>query len=155
MTLSGVVLAVCAGPGGIPKHPLAKVAVSAKGIPGDGHNIEVHGGEHRALCLMSIEEREQMEAEGVPKLGPGGYGENLLVSALDFRRLRPGMRMSCGMPDTEAPVVIELLDIRSPCRTLKAIDARFPDLMVGRSGFLARVITSGVLEPGMRLTVVE
>jgi len=149
------VLAVCAGPGGIPKQEQTRAAVGTAGIRGDGHNIEVHGGDHRALCLLSIEEREELEAEGVPKLGPGGYGENLLVRALDFRLLRPGMRLTCGAPEAKQPVVIELLDIRSPCRTLKAIDARFPDLMVGRSGFLARVIESGVLEPGMRLTVVE
>lgn len=153
MSQAGVVLAVCSGPGGIPKSPLPSASVDADGIHGDGHRFELHGGPHRALCLMSIEERTEMEAEGVPALGPGGYGENLLVEGLNFGKLRPGMRLKCGTTGDGGEVVIELLDVRSPCRTLKAVDARFPDLMVGRSGFLARVLKGGRLEAGMRLTV--
>jgi len=41
--------------------------------------------------------------------------------------------------------------VREPCGTLKSVDARFPNLMLGRSGFVCRVLREGLLRPGMRV----
>jgi MOSC domain-containing protein YiiM len=35
------------------------------------------------------------------------------------------------------------------------LDARFPDLMLGRSGFVCRVLRAGRLRPGMSVSVVH
>jgi MOSC domain-containing protein YiiM len=44
--------------------------------------------------------------------------------------------------------VIEITDVRVPCRNLKQWDADLPELIVGRSGWVARVIRAGVVRPG-------
>ena len=147
-------VAVCLGPGGFPKHPVARAEVDAHGLVGDGHRSREHGGPERAVCLLSVEETRALEAEGVAPQGPGGYAENLLVEGLDFGSLRPGDRVALSAArtseDTE-PVWIELTNVRAPCARLKEIDRRFPDLMLGRSGFLARVLVGGSVEPGMKV----
>jgi MOSC domain-containing protein YiiM len=149
---SGRLTAVCLGPGGIPKQAVTGARVTASGLDGDGHRYHLHGGEHRALCLLSVEELAHLDRDGVAGLEPGAFGENLLVAGLDFRRLRPGDRLAFRDPGSGArPVVCELTDVRSPCKTLKAVDRRLPDLMAGRSGFVARVIEFGELRPGMRV----
>ena len=142
----GRILALCSGPGGIPKFPLERAEVQELGIVGDKHRFRLHGGRDRALCLLSIEEVRSLERDGVPVAGPGTFGENVLTEGLDFRRLAPGDRLSLG--DPESPVLIELHDVREPCRTLCSLDKRFPDLMLGRSGFVARVLRPGLLVPG-------
>lgn len=145
--MSAHVVAVCLGPGGIPKHPVDQAQVEPLGLAGDAHRYHLHGGELRALCLLSVPEKADLEREGVPPTAPGAFGENLLLDGLDLRDARPGERFRIG-----ADVVIELHDVRSPCRTLEALDTRFPDLMLGRSGYLARVIESGAVAPGDTFT---
>lgn len=139
----GRVTAVCLGPGGVPKHPVERAEVQAHGLAGDAHRYDFHGGANRAVCLLSRAEVRDLEREGVRPLAPGDFGENLLVDGLDLRELRPGDHLAIG-----ADVVLELTDVRSPCATLKAIDARLPDLMLGRSGYLARVHQGGAVAPG-------
>jgi MOSC domain-containing protein YiiM len=140
----GVVLAVCLGPGGIPKHPVASAFVEASGLAGDGHRFRFHGGPDRAVCLFAIEDYRTLAAEGVPCDAPGSFGENLLTAGLDYADLRPGDRLAVG-----EDVRLEIHDVREPCGTLKKLDARFPDLMLGRSGYLCRVVHGGVVRPGM------
>lgn len=137
------VVAVCLGPGGIPKAAVPAAALDELGLAGDGHRYERHGGLDRALCLLSIDEARELEQEGVAYGGPGSFGENVLVEGLDLRTCRPGDCFRVG-----SEVVIELWDVRAPCRTLKAVDARLPDLMLGRSGYMARVLRVGTIAPG-------
>ncbi len=144
--LEGRILALCSGPGGIPKFPIERAEVQELGIVGDQHRFRLHGGPNRALCLLSIEEVRSLERDGVPVRGPGSFGENVLTEGIDFRRLAPGDRLALG--DPAQPVLIELHDVREPCRTLCSLDKRFPDLMLGRSGFVARVLKPGLLFPG-------
>lgn len=144
--LRGTVLAVCLGPGGIPKYPVERAQVGELGLEGDGHRFRLHGGRDRALCLLSIEEVRSLQADGVVVSGPGAFGENLLTEGLEAKSLRPGDRLRVG-----DDVQLELFDVREPCKTLKPLDARFPALMLGRSGFLARVLAGGELRPGQTI----
>jgi len=141
--VSGVVLAVCFGSGGIPKHPADEGRVTFDGLVGDRQRQPLHGGRHRAVCLLSIEEVRALQADGVECELPGAFGENLLTEGLDSTALRPGDRLRVG-----EQVLLELHDVREPCGTLRKIDKRFPDLMVGRSGWVCRVIEEGVVRPG-------
>jgi MOSC domain-containing protein YiiM len=137
---------LCSGSGGIPKRPLETAEVGPLGILGDKHRYHLHGGADRALCLLSIEEVRSLERDGVRTHGPGTFGENVLTEGLPYGSLRPGDRLTLGQ-GAEA-VLIELFDLREPCVTLRKIDKRFPDLMLGRSGYLARVLRGGRLRPG-------
>lgn len=141
--LAGVVVAVCVGPGGIPKHPVPGARVTALGLEGDAHRFRLHGGPDRAVCLFAVEDYASLARDGVAATAPGAYGENLTTEGLDYGRLRPGARLAVG-----AELVLEVHDVREPCGTLKPIDARFPNLMVGRSGWLCRVLREGTVRPG-------
>ena len=57
--------------------------------------------------------------------------------------LDPGDRLRVG-----DQCVIELADVRKPCRQLKKWDARFPNLILGRSGWLAKVVEDGEVKAG-------
>lgn len=140
---TGRVLAVCIGTGGIPKRPVASARVGASGIEGDGHRYPLHGGADRAVCLFSVEDCRALERDGVVVGAPGTFGENLLVEGLRFQELRAGDLLEVG-----AGVVLEIFDVREPCGTLKKIDRRLPNLLVGRSGFVCRVRAGGELRPG-------
>ena len=140
---TGRVLATCIGEGGLPKRAVPAALVDEHGLAGDAHRFHLHGGANRAVCLFSIEDCRALERDGVPIGGPGSFGENLLVEGLDFRALRPGDLLEVG----EA-VVLEIFDVREPCGTLKQVDRRFPNLMVGRSGFVCSVRAGGELRPG-------
>lgn len=165
MSSRGRVLAVCVGPGGIPKHPVASARLTRLGLAGDAHRFERHGGEARAVCIYSLADYRNLEAVGVRTSGSGTFGENLLVEGLDFGLLGAGDRLELRAPprleqdaDSAAdaaterePVLLEIHDVREPCKTLRSVDARFPGLMLGRSGFLCRVLREGTLVPGMSI----
>lgn len=143
---AGTVRAVCLGPGGIPKHPVDEAECGALGLVGDKHRFKLHGGADRAVCLFSVEDRASLAKDGVVAGGPGAYGENLLVEGLDFARLRPDDVLEVG-----DEVVLQVHDVREPCNTLRSVDRRFPDLMLGRSGWVCRVLAGGRLRPGMQV----
>ncbi len=144
--LEGTILAVCIGPGGIPKHSVPEARATPSGLVGDKQRYPIHGGPDRALCLFSIEDYQSLRRDGVSCENPGTFGENVLVQGLDFAELLPGDELALG-----EEVRIELFDVREPCGTLKSVDARFPNLMLGRSGFVCRVLREGLLRPGLRV----
>ncbi|TAJ17586.1 MAG: MOSC domain-containing protein [Planctomycetota bacterium] len=148
----GRIAAVCTGPGGIPKRPIERAELGALGLAGDAHRYKGHGGPNRAVCILFEQDYAELERDGVKTSGPGTFGENLLIAGVDRDRLRPGDRLHIG--EREAGVVIEIHDVREPCKTLRPLDARFPNLMLGRSGFVCRVIRAGVLERGQPVLVV-
>ena len=139
-------IAVCLGPGGIPKHPVEAAQVSELGLEGDAHRYSGHGGPNRAVCLFFAEDYETLRQDGVPCETPGAFGENLLIAGLDPSQLRPQDKLLVG-PE----VVLQIHDVRAPCGTLKSLDSRFPELMVGRSGFVCSVERGGRLAAGMRV----
>jgi MOSC domain-containing protein YiiM len=147
---SGTVVAVCVGPGGIPKPTVASARVNTLGLEGDGHRHKLHGGRNRAVCILSVAEVRSLERDGVKGVGPGSFGENLLIDGIDFAALRPGDRLAIG-----DEVVIEIDGIREPCGVLKPLDRRFPDLMTGRSGFVCSVVREGALVSGCGVRVLE
>ena len=140
---AGRVVAVCLGPGGLPKHPVPSAEVGELGLAGDGHRFARHGGVDRAVCLFSVEDYRSLRADGVAAEPPGAFGENLLTEGIDYTRVRAGDRLEVG-----AELVLEVFDVREPCAGLRELDRRFPDLMVGRSGFVCRVAAAGTVAPG-------
>jgi len=145
--IEGRVLAVCLGPGGIPKEPVLHARVEKLGLVGDKHRHPEHGGENRAVCLFSTADLASLCRDGIPPQEPGSFGENLLIEGMDFRQMNPGDRLAIG-----DEVVLEIHDCREPCVTLLPIDDRFPALMEGRSGFLCKVIQGGNLAPDDRVS---
>jgi MOSC domain-containing protein YiiM len=144
--LTGTILAVCLGPGGIPKHAVDEIRVRTGGIEGDKQRFRLHGGPNRAVCLFSIEDYRTLQRDGVKAEAPGAFGENVLCEGLDVTQLTSGDTLALG-----DEVVLEIHDVREPCGTLKPLDARFPNLMLGRSGFVCKVLREGSVRAGMMI----
>ena len=74
---------------------------------------------------------------------PGRMGENLTVVGLGLQRLPPHTLLQIGA------VILQLEQPRKPCYVLDAIDPCLKDAVVGQCGYLASVVKSDTLQPGM------
>ena len=129
--------------GGMPKLPILFARVTRDGVEGDWQkNRKYHGGPDRAVCLYSEELYAEMRDEGVD-VGNGDFGENFTTRGLNLQDLSVGKRLRVG-----ATCVIEITDVREPCGQLRKWDPRMPRLIVGRSGWVAKVVEEGVVKPG-------
>ncbi len=135
--------------GGVPKLPVPQAALTSAGFVGDWQkNRKHHGGPDRAACLFSEELYEILRGEGVQATA-GAFGENITTSGIDLQSLRVGDRLRVG------DAVIEISMVRIPCATLKVWDRRFPALMTGRSGWLARVLEPGNISAGDEIVLLD
>ncbi|MDE2932620.1 MAG: MOSC domain-containing protein [Chloroflexota bacterium] len=135
--------------GGVPKLPIERAVIGTLGVEGDRQaNTEHHGGPERALCLFALERIEALQAEGHP-IGPGGAGENITITGLDWDAVAPGTQLRLG-----DSVLIEITGYTAPCYK---IEANFSDgdfnrinqkTHPGWSRAYARVIEGGPLLPG-------
>lgn len=138
-------------PGGMPKLPVRSANVTGAGVEGDWQkNRKYHGGPNRAICLFSEELYAWLGEQGVVGLVNGAIGENFTTRGIDLMKLGVGDRLRVG-----ADCVIELTDVREPCRQLKKWDERFPKLIVGRSGWVAKVVTEGHVTEGDSVNLVQ
>ena len=140
--------------GGVPKTPVAEVAVSPDGMDGDSHRYRGHGGPDRALCLYSLELIEQLRLEG-HAIQIGTTGENVTIEHIDWRDVQPGVDLQIG------PIAVEITEFAAPCRTIRPYfldmdstrisQKRYP----GWSRVYARVLTSGTLRVGDSVSILE
>ena len=145
----GVVEAISISAGGIPKIPVDRAEVTSTGLVGDGRAHAKHVKPERSVSLLDGEILDQLAREGY-SVGPGVLGENLTVRELDLQTRAIGDRLCFA-----GGVVLELTEPRKPCYVLDALDPRLKTETVGRIGWLARVITAGVLKPGESVSVVS
>ena len=149
--MTGTLVQLNISNGGIPKLPMPSARVTRDGVAGDWQkNRKYHGGPDRAVCLFSEELYDWLRDQGVKDLVNGSVGENFTTRGIDLMSLRAGDRLQVG-----PKCVIELTDVREPCRQLKKWDARFPKLILGRSGWLARVVVEGEVKAGDTIEVLE
>jgi MOSC domain-containing protein YiiM len=129
-------------------------------------HTQIHGGPRKAVLLVSIEDVEALAAAGFA-VNAGALGENLTVSGIDFRQLRPGQRFLAG------GAVLELTTLRRPCNQLdiyntgegpsiqsrvcdercKAGDASSP--LWAMAGFYAAVVQPGPVRPGDMIALAD
>jgi MOSC domain-containing protein YiiM len=141
------VVAVNISPGGIPKLPVDDIFVIDDGLVGDGRAHAKHLKPTRAVSLLDEEIVDALREEGYA-VGPGAMGENLTVRALDLQRLAVGARLR-----VDGGVEIELTEPRKPCFVLDSIDPALQTAVLGRFGFMAKVITGGWLRCGASVEV--
>ncbi|MEA2518948.1 MAG: hypothetical protein QOF49_1028, partial [Chloroflexota bacterium] len=152
---TGRVLQVNVSAGGVPKLPVVEGELEADGLIGDaqGHRA-VHGGPHRAVCLLGIEAIERVRADGHPGVVPGAVGENLTTEGIELSGLAVGARLAVG-----AEVVLEISGPANPCDVIKGA---FTGGKSGRMSILlhpsdsrmyARVERPGVIRAGDAIRV--
>ena len=107
---------------------------------------------------------DELRAEGHP-VEAGSLGENLTVAGIDWRRLRPGVRLavggsgSGGDTGSGSPVVLEVSSWAPPCRNIAGAfaDRRFDrvdhDKHPGYSRAYAWPLTHGSVTTGDTVTV--
>ena len=112
------------------------------GIQGDAHA----GKWHRQVSLLSHEKIEAFRARGAT-VADGAFGENLVVSGIDFRSLPLGTRFQCN------DVVLELTQIGKECHNGCAIYQTMGECIMPREGVFARVLHGGTISVGDTLRV--
>ena len=128
---------------GTPKTPIS----SARLLPDFGIEGDAHAGHwHRQVSLLSQEKIDAFRARGAQVM-PGAFGENLVVSGIDFRRLPVGTRLRSG------DVLMEITQIGKECHSHCAIYRATGDCIMPREGVFARVLTGGTLRVGDEMTV--
>jgi MOSC domain-containing protein YiiM len=136
-------------PGGIPKRPVDSARVTRFGVDGDAQrNLKYHGGPNRAVCIYSEELYAELRDEGID-VGNGSFGENFTTRGVDLNALEKGDRLRVG------DCLVEITDVRVPCNTLKRLSAKLPRAIVGRSGWVAKVVEEAVVKPGDAIEVIR
>lgn len=139
MQLEGVVKAICISTvRGTEKHAIEEANfIKDYGIEGDAHA----GKWHRQVSLLSYNKVEEFNAKG-GNVEDGAFGENVLVSGLDFKNLPVGTILKCG------EVVLEMTQIGKECHSHCNIFHRVGDCIMPREGVFAIVKTGGVMKIG-------
>ena len=152
--VQGRLLHVNVSAGGVPKRPIAAARITRLGVEGDRQHADtVHGGPHRAVCILGIDAIRRVATEGHP-IGPGTTGENLTIEGFDVSVLPPGTRLRIG-----DRAILELASAAAPCETIRESfrDGRFARLRIERhpddSRMYARVIAEGEVRPGDAILV--
>ncbi|HEY7133313.1 MAG TPA: GNAT family N-acetyltransferase [Candidatus Limnocylindrales bacterium] len=152
--MDGRVYQVNISPGGVPKLPVPEARVGAQGLDGDAHHHDhVHGGPHRAVCLLALEAIERVQADG-HRIEPGAVGENLTTTGIELATLDVGTRLAVG-----EEVVLEISGPANPCDVIKHV---FVGGKSGRISILlhptdsrmyARVLAQGTIHEGDAIRV--
>jgi len=133
--------------GGIPKRPVQTIDVLEGGLRDDAHDHEKHNTPLQAVSLIDVEDLDALRTEGFP-VYPGATGENITVRNLQVDALPVGTRLKFS-----GGVELELSKVRQPCFVLDSIDPQLKKSIIGRCGFLAKVIAPGRLTQGELIEV--
>ena len=141
--MAGVLVQVNVSNGGMPKLPVPQAMVTVHGVEGDRQkNLQVHGGPNRAICVYSEELYEWLRESCNVNVTNGQIGENFTTRGPELGALKPGDRLRVGA------CLIEITKVRAPCHQLKTWDEDLPELIVGRSGWVAKVVEEGLVRSG-------
>lgn len=140
----GNVIAVCVSEkkGTQKKNVQSAVFIEDWGIDGDAHA----GKWHRQVSLLSFDKIEEFRARGA-EVTHGAFGENLVVSGIDFRALPIGTLFSCN------EVLLELTQIGKECHSGCDIFKKMGDCIMPREGVFARVLHGGTITVGDTLSL--
>lgn len=141
----GIVKAICVSD----IRGIQKTAVNeARLIENWGIESDAHAGDwHRQVSLLCADKIDDFRARGA-HVEDGAFGENLVVSGIDFRTLPVGTRLQCG------DVLLEMTQIGKECHTHCAIYHTMGDCIMPREGVFSRVLKGGTIRIGDHMTVI-
>lgn len=130
---------------GIQKHNVGKVKlIEDFGIENDAHA----GKWHRQVSLLSHEKIEAFRAKGA-EVKDGAFGENIVVSGIDFKTLPIGTRFKCN------DVIMEMTQIGKECHHGCEIFQKMGDCIMPREGVFAKIIHGGEIAVGDEMTILK
>jgi molybdenum cofactor synthesis domain-containing protein len=98
------------------------------------------------VSLLSFEKIDEFRAKGA-KVEYGDFGENLVVSGIDFRSLKAGIILKCN------DAVLEMTQIGKECHSRCAIFNTMGDCIMPREGVFAKVLKGGFIGVGDEMIV--
>jgi len=142
----GLIAAVClSGRTGESKTPVEEIElVQDHGVAGDAH-----GGSRRQVSLLAAEAVAAVAARH-PRIGPGAYAENLLVSGLDPASLPLGARLRVG-----GAALLRITQIGKRCHDKCAIHSLVGSCIMPKKGVFAQVLAGGRVRPGDSVEVLD
>ena len=143
-SIKGIIKAVCISEKkGTEKHPVNEIVLKENfGIEGDAHA----GKWHRQVSLLSAEKVDEFNARG-GDAAIGAFGENILVSGIDFKKLPVGSIMRSG------DVVMKLTQIGKECHKGCAIQQKVGKCIMPTQGIFTKVIKEGTIHVGDTISV--
>lgn len=130
---------------GIQKHNVGK----AKLIKDYGIENDAHAGKwHRQVSLLSHEKIEAFRAKGA-EVKDGAFGENIVVSGIDFKTLPVGTRFQCN------DVILEMTQIGKECHHGCEIFQKMGECIMPREGVFAKIIQGGEIAVGDEMTIIK
>jgi MOSC domain-containing protein YiiM len=144
-----VVISVNMSSGGIPKLPVESAQIARSGLLGDAHNHAKHNTLLQAVSIIDVEDLDDLCREGFDVYS-GATGENLTARDLNVDALSVGDRLAFA-----GGVEVELTRARQPCFVLDSIDPQLKKAILGRCGFLAKVIREGEIRTGEAIEVIR
>ena len=115
---------------------------SANLIEDWGVEHDAHAGKwHRQVSLLSHDKIEAFRAKGA-EVTDGAFGENLVVTNLDFRSFPVGTRLICR------DVILEMTQIGKECHHGCLIFQKMGECIMPREGVFAKVIRGGEIKIG-------
>ena len=153
--MSGRIESINTSNGGVPKSSVFEALITEQGVAGDAQrDLRHHGGPDRAVLLFSLELIRALQQQGHP-IAPGAIGENLTVSGLDWKALKPGIRLQIG------GVQLRVTGYAAPCSKISGsfLDRDFERVSQNRypgwSRVCTRVVTGGIVRPGGSVEIHE
>lgn len=141
----GKVLAVCVSER---KGTQKKDVGQAMLIEDHGIENDAHAGKwHRQVSLLSYDKIKAFKALGA-QVKDGDFGENLVVTGIDFSSLPVGTLFTCN------DVVLKLTQIGKECHHGCQIYQKMGDCIMPREGVFAKVIKGGEISVGDELNVI-
>lgn len=140
----GIVTAVCISE----KKGTRKRAVPcARLVAGHGLENDAHAGNwHRQVSLLALEKIEAFRERGAI-VTYGDFGENLVVSDIDFAALPVGSRLSVG------EALLEITQIGKECHHHCAIYEAMGECIMPTQGVFAKVLRGGSVAEGDEMTL--
>ncbi len=139
--LTGIFIGLEKGAG---KQPLPEAELVAEhGLRGDRHAGK---NPQRQVSLFSAERLRELQSEGF-EVSAEELSANLFTEHIDLDALKPRTQLRIG------EAVIEIVERRTPCRSITRIDARLPKRLYGRCGQLGRILISGRVRAGDEIAV--
>ena len=140
----GIVAAVCLSE---KKGTRKRGVPSALLIVDHGLENDAHAGNwHRQVSLLSLEKIEDFRKRGAI-VTFGDFGENLVVSGIDFVTLPVGTRLAVG------EALLEITQIGKECHTHCAIYHAMGECIMPTQGVFAKVLHGGGVSEGDTMTV--
>ena len=135
----GTITAVCISKEkGTAKRPVdSALLIVDHGLEHDAHA----GNWHRQVSLLSLKKIEDFKKRGAI-VRFGDFGENLVVSGIDFVTLPVGTRLTAG------EVLLEISQIGKECHTRCAIYHSMGECIMPTQGVFAKVLHGGTLKAG-------